>query len=263
MHTLLTLTLMHDRFVSPMYSNGPSTKETYHYYQAAASLQKQLVRPMPVAEQAALWVASALLSIIVFAQVEAENAEDIWPLQPNSTPKIDWVKIGRGKHEIYNVTSLLHDDPIFSALTVILHPETEFTLRTGLTLNQLPLPFIRLYNLSDTTTDETNHYRDAIVRLARVLDPLCHPVQVIMEFWGFTNMTAEFKTLLGNRDPRALLILAYWYMRASQLGLWWLRPRTFLEGRAICIYLERYHSDNADIQTLLQYPKAAFELLRP
>ncbi|KAK5050580.1 hypothetical protein LTR84_003862 [Exophiala bonariae] len=261
MHTLLTLTLMHDRFLSPVFSGGPSSRETYHCYQAAATLQKQLALPMQVAEQAGLWVASALLSIIVFAQVDGESAEDVWPLRPNSTPTIDWIKIGKGKREIFNITSLLHDDPFFSALTVILHPETEFTLRTGPNFKQLPLPFIRLYNLSDTDTDEINHYRDAIVRLARVLDPLCHPVQVIMEFWGFTNMTAEFKALLGCKDPRALLILAYWYMRASQLGVWWLRPRTYLEGRAICMYLDRYHSDDLDIRSLLQYPKAAFRLL--
>lgn len=262
MHTLLTLTLMHDRYLSPNHSNAPSAKEAYHCYQAAASLQKQLGHPLSVIEQAGLWVASALLSIIVFAQVDADNAEDVWPLQPNSIPNIDWIKLGRGKHDIYDAMTLLHDDPVFSTLTVMLHPQTEFPLRTGLAPSQLPLPFIRLYNLSDNDESDvrTDPYRDAITRLARILDPQCHPVQVIMEFWGFTHMTAEFKALLGDRDPRALLLLAYWYMRASQLGVWWLRPRTILEGRAICIFLERYYADNMDIQSLLRYPKAAFGL---
>lgn len=260
MHTLLTLTLMHDRYLSPNHSNEPSAKEAYHCYQAAASLQKQLGPPLQVAEQAGLWVASALLSIIVFAQLDANNVEDVWPLQGESTPNIDWIKIGRGKHDIYKVTTLLHHDPVFSTLTIMLHPEREFPLRTGLSPTQLPLPFIRLYNLSDNDEPDKppNPYRDAITRLARVLDPKCRPLQVILEFWGFTNMTLEFKALLGDRDPRALLVLAYWYMRASQLGVWWLRPRTFLEGRAICIFLERYYADDADLQSLVRYPKAAF-----
>lgn len=260
MHTILTLTLMHDRFLSPIHDDDPSPLEVYHCYRASESLQEQLVRPLHLGEQAALWVSTALLGIIVFAQLDADAAREVWPLQPNSTPNVDWVKIGQGKAGVYRLTTLLHDDPVFEALTVIHHPEKEFKLNTGLTLNQLPLPFIRLYNLGDSDVEEINPYRPAVTRLAKVLDPKCHPVQIIMAFWAFTNMAPEFKSLLEERDPRALLILAYWYMRVSQLGVWWLRPRTMLEGQAICTYLDHYYSEEADIQSLLQYPKAAFGL---
>jgi len=213
-----------------------------------------------LAEQAALWTATALLGIIVFAQLDTDTPHEIWPLGPCSTPKVDWVRIGQGKSEVYKMTTLIHDDPVFSPLTVIHNPEKEFKLCTGLTLGQLPLPFVRLYGLGNDASGEVNHYRPALVQLARVLDPKCPPVQVVMDFWGFTNMPSEFKALLDNRDPRALLILAYWYMRVNQLGVWWLRPRTVLEGRAICAYLEQHYSADPDLQSLLRFPKASFGL---
>lgn len=259
MHTLLTVTLMHDRFLSPKHNYERSAVEAYHCYRASTSLQEQLARSLGLAEQAALWTATALLGIIVFAQLDAGTPDEVWPLTPCSTPNVDWVRIGQGKSGVYKITTLLHDDPVFGPLTIIHNPEKEFKLTTGLTLGQLPLPFIRLYGLDDNI-GEVNHYRPALVRLARVLDPKCHPVQVVMDFWAFTNMSPEFKALLDDRDPRALLILAYWYMRVNQLGVWWLRPRTVLEGRAICAYLEQCHSGDPDLRSLLQFPKASFGL---
>ncbi|KEF52167.1 uncharacterized protein A1O9_11794 [Exophiala aquamarina CBS 119918] len=258
MHTILTVTLMHDRFLSPTRNYRRSAVEAYHCYRASTSLQEQLARPLGLAEQAALWTSTALLGIIVFAQLDADTPDEVWPLAPCSTPKVDWVRIGQGKSGVYQITPLLHEDPVFGPLTVIQNPEKEFKLTTGLTLGQLPRPFIRLYGLDDHGTDEFNLYRPALRRLARALDPKCHPVKVVMDFWGFTNMKPEFKALLDDRDPRALLILAYWYMRVNQLGVWWLRPRTVLEGRAICAYLEQYSSDDPDLRSLLQFPKASF-----
>ena len=65
-------------------------------------------------------------------------------------------------------------------------------------------------------------------------------------------MPQSFKVLLRRKDPRTLLLLMLWYQKAGR-AVWWIDMRSRIERQAICLYLRRYHSDNADIQELLPY----------
>lgn len=75
-----------------------------------------------------------------------------------------------------------------------------------------------------------------------------------MNFWSFvSNMRPEHKRLLERKDPRTLLLLAYWYAKVCQCQVWWLLRRAAFEYQAICIFLERYRGHEMDIRELLQH----------
>lgn len=69
-----------------------------------------------------------------------------------------------------------------------------------------------------------------------------------------SHMDDEFKTLLRGRDPRALLLVAYFYAKVWR-STWWMERRAVLECEAICLYLERNHADNKLLQEMLMVPK--------
>jgi hypothetical protein len=60
---------------------------------------------------------------------------------------------------------------------------------------------------------------------------------------------------LDDKDPKALLLVVYWYAKLYR-GQWWLRHRGLIEGQAICMYLDKYHGDDAKLQRMLEWPKA-------
>jgi hypothetical protein len=113
--------------------------------------------------------------------------------------------------------------------------------------------FIQLYEL-DTKPTGDNPYAAAIVSLCAVLDTQCTPWANLLFHTFCTCIENEFGSLVLNRDPRALLIMAYWYSKLCT-GLWWLRKRALIEGQATCVYLEKYYGHDIAIQDLLQIPK--------
>ena len=75
-------------------------------------------------------------------------------------------------------------------------------------------------------------------------------------------MRPDYKQMLIDKEPRALLLLAWWFAQVSKLDLWWLTRRSFLEGQAICVYLERHYPNDGDVERLLEYPRSLFAARR-
>ena len=263
MHVLLALTLMHDRHLSSNLDVEPSAMEAYHLTEASAIFQQQLSTRPRLDQQAALWTTSAMLGIIVFGQIEATAIDDVWPLKSNSVSDVDWMKIGRGKAEVFRLTEELRDDPTFKLLVFVQEAESIPSFPENFGFNFLPDDFVRLFGLDHPKLAQNNPYRPAIELLAKIMRPQCQLIEVILSFWSFTHVSPELKALLEDRDPLALLLLAYWYMRATSIKVWWLQRRTILEGQAICIYLERYHRNDPDVQAVLALPKMFFNILCP
>ena len=66
------------------------------------------------------------------------------------------------------------------------------------------------------------------------------------------RLSSEFTSLLLQKDPKALVILCYWFAKMRELKLWWIPLRASLECTAICMYLE--NSNHPRIVRLLEYP---------
>jgi hypothetical protein len=75
------------------------------------------------------------------------------------------------------------------------------------------------------------------------------------------HMDPKYKALLHQKDPKALLLLSWWYGKMCQYNVWWQSRRMVLEGQAICLYLER-ECEEEEIVGLLCYPKMMTGLIK-
>jgi hypothetical protein len=122
-------------------------------------------------------------------------------------------------------------------------------------LEALPFEVIELCAFDPTSNTHNNPYYGAASSLARSFNSDCI-MSTFLNFLFFTgDMPPDYALLLERKDPRALLLLAYWYAKVCQYQIWWIRPRVTIECQAICIYLERHYPHESRIQGLLQFPK--------
>jgi hypothetical protein len=187
-----------------------------------------------------------MLGVITFASIEIPTPEETWPLARSIGTEPEWLKMGHGKSTLLPLVKPDRPDSIFHALFSAL-PRIDFSLEN------VPLGFVELYNLDGPSAD-SSPYAIPVISIFAPLDMAC-PSSTIVLFYAFNSyMQDEFGRLVMNKDPRALLVMAYWYSKICT-GQWWLRKRALMEGRATCMYLERCCADSATIQGLLKAPR--------
>ncbi|KAK9258993.1 hypothetical protein V1519DRAFT_452976 [Lipomyces tetrasporus] len=245
MYFAQTLTSIHDRYLSPIPSRR--TIEEIHYWTKGVTLFNQkLSAPLPPADRDAIWAAATMLGVITFASIEVPMPEESWPLVPSMTTEPEWLKMGNGKSALWRLVKPDRPDSIFHTLFSAL-PTVEFSLEN------VPPGFMKLYKLDGLSAD-SSPYAIPIISIFAPRNMEC-PSSAIALFYVFNScMHNEFGLLVLNKDPRALLVMAYWYSKICT-GQWWLRRRALMEGRATCMYLERYCAHNVTIQDLLKVPR--------
>ena len=261
MHVVLTLTLMHNRYMSALPNTNQSTVEAFHWYQGTALFNSKLSKPIQPSERDAIWTTAALLGVIAISCIEAKTPEEAWPLKPPSSLDLDWLRMSDGKKEIWKIADPLRTDSVFQAVAPEDKKDFLLPYSTGFELEALPSEFIKLYGLDASSTTDNNPYHAAASILARLLNISCNH-STIVKFLSFINdIPPDYKRLLERKDPRALLLLAYWYAKVCQYQQWWIQRRAVLECQATCIYLERYHGHETNIQKLLQFPRMMCDLV--
>lgn len=255
MHGLLALTLMHDRSLSAAPNTNLSTTEAFHWYQGIALFNSKLASPIQASERDALYATAAFLGVIAFFYIEAKTPEEAWPLKPPSALDLDWLTLSDGKKEIGKITQPGGGKSVFETLRANDTIKLQLTSSTVPGLEALPSELIQLCGLGNTPIPDNNPYHAVASALAMSLHSDCQP-SIILSFLSFiSNILPEYKQLLKRKDPCALLLLAYWFAKMCQYPHWWIFRRAALEGQAICIYLQRYHGNEPDIQKLLQFPR--------
>ncbi len=253
MHAVLALTLMHDRHLSATPKEKLSNTEAFHWYQSIALFSSKLASPIESSERDPLWATAVFLGIMAVYYIEANTAEQAWPFKPSSSMDLNWLKMSQGKKEIWKITQPLRNESVFRPLVMdnmsfIPDPSTLLGLEV------LPPDLTKLCDLDASSTIDKSPYYATASALAQVLN-VDDKFLTIMNFLQFINfMRPDYRRLLELKDPRALLLLAYWYAKVCQTQQWWLWHRAALEGQAICIYLGRNYQHEADIQNLLQFP---------
>lgn len=258
MHAVLTLTLMHDRYLSAASNTKQSRTEAFHLSQGAALFNSKLSKPIQPSERAALWATAALLGTITFGHIEAKTPEEAWPLKPPSSSDLEWLRMSNGKKEIWKITQPLTAESVFQAQAPANTDDSLPPSSTVPELETLPPGFIKLYGLEAMSTPDHNPYHTAASALAHALK-IDSNYSAIMSFLSFiSNMPPDYKQLLERKDPLALLLLACWYAKVCQSRHWWIWRRAALECQAICMYLERFHRHETDIQQLVQLPRIMY-----
>ncbi|PWY69050.1 hypothetical protein BO70DRAFT_432548 [Aspergillus heteromorphus CBS 117.55] len=247
MHAIAALVLMHRRHSDTPPGTGLSLPESRHRYRALTGFNRKLSQPNRPEDTGAMVSTAAMLWFLIFCEIEAPTLEETWPLMRTPSSDPPWLQVNRGKAEVWRLMPSSPTDSIAARLAPVqLCPLSPVNMM-ALDIDTIPPEFVRLYRL-----DTTSPYHAVAIGVARAL---YHDQAVITTILGFvtfcSTMDDGFRRLLLARDPRALLLLACWYRQVRGLGVWWLTPRAWREGEAICVYLERQFSDNVDLQKIL------------
>jgi len=254
MHVIQTLTAIHDRYISGLAYSRSTISEVYHLSRAAALFNQKLNGPVQPDDRDALWATAALLGHIAFSSIEASTPEEAWPLTAPDPSDLEWIGISEHKVVIWNIANPLRYDSIFRSVVEDFKGNGSVCCEVSKSVFEgVPSSFITLYGLDDADA-VNNSYYDAVLVLAPLLAIECNRGTIVKFLHFVSPIKPGFKNLLRQKDPRALLLLAYWYAKVLH-SVWWLDRRATIECQAICIYLERYHEDETAIMELLQFPK--------
>ncbi|KAF2803320.1 uncharacterized protein BDZ99DRAFT_453585 [Mytilinidion resinicola] len=260
MHAVQTVTAIEDRH----YSNSPAKRsmiEAYHMSHTAAQFNKVLSKPLKESDRDAVWTTAILLGVSAFAYTDASVPAESWPLKPSDPDDLEWLRMTELKHAIYKLTDPLRYGSMFyqlrdEYLTSYLSTIPEYGIEG------IPETFVDLCELDASSSITSCPYFHSLHMLSQLLRTEYARVTFIKYLAFIMHMTPEYKRLLGLKDPRALVILAYWYGMVVD-AMWWLKRRARLECQAVCLYLEKYHSHDTKIMEMLRYPKVRCGLLYP
>ncbi|MCJ1284825.1 hypothetical protein MMC26_004162 [Xylographa opegraphella] len=262
MHAIQAATAIHDRFLYGSRHAPVTTTELYHLSQAAALFNRKLSAPVEPSERDALWITAILLGSTTFAQIEATKPEEAWPLAAPKPSDLEWLQISSCKEAVWVLTNPLRPDGIFHTLSNEYYKEYLAPAAISSGIEGIPLLFLQLCGLDTLSTAENSPYYSAVYIIATLLciesDRLTNARY--LSFIG--HMKPDFKRLVGQKDSRALLLMAYWYAMGIPLT-WWIRRRAEMECQATCLYLENYHADEPVIQVLLRFPRTKCGLEAP
>ena len=244
---------MHNRHLllesSPSWSSTAlATSEAFHWQKALGTFNKVLSAafqpsstPLTDTERIAIWGTSMILGALAFCHLDARTPEEAWPLAPASDLDLNWLRLSEGK------TIMMIMKLAAPLLTQAVMDTYHLPLIGDMDLRALPIEMVQLCNLcpeeeavdeGSSESESCNTYFQAAALLARILRSNDH-LSNLQTFWTFTmHMQPDFRRKLEEKDPPALLILAYWYAKVCQSRHWWLLRRARLEGLAICGYLE-------------------------
>ncbi|PKK41507.1 hypothetical protein CI102_13453, partial [Trichoderma harzianum] len=232
----------------------------FHWYHSTAILSHFLSLPSPEttlssSHRDALWICASTLGAASFASIRTQDPSAAWPLaDPNPAVDLDWLKMGHGKRAVWNITDPNRPDSVFHNLlnqTPMQNPIDPSVIVP----DSLPPLFYSVFELSATSSPETNPYHSACAIISALSVEPINDDTVILFLSFITQIDPSYRSLIEEKDPRALLLLLYWHSMVVPEKRWWLRRRCIVEGKAILMYLERYCADDGDIMELLQVPK--------
>jgi hypothetical protein len=249
---VLTVTLMHERYLGIGADAEQATAVSFHWSQGAALMNSKLSSTNDPSEKDALWACAGMFGLLAFSSFDSKTPEESWPL--NSSPlDLEWLKLCEGKKEIWKLVNPLREDSVFHSLIPNFFGKPSSC--SDPKLRKLPPELFKLCKLNDTTQQGNNPYLAPACFLAQTIDINCdsHNVSLFLNFFGI--MQNNYKGLLKQKDSCALLLLAYWYAKMCQYRQWWVWPRTVLECQSICRYLRLYHGDDDRVLKALSFPE--------
>lgn len=242
-----------------------SRKILSHWCHGTAQFKETLMQPLKSESRDALWASAALLGVIQFAAFEARTPEQAWPLRPDHASDLDWLKMSDGKRAVFAIADPLRADSVFQKTAIrhntLLCAMSEPDHYHKIDKVDMTRDFSDMFGLDPSTgsSPANNPYYKPAMLIARLLHITCDSTNIIDFLVFIMHVSPELKRLLDQKDAKALLLVAYWYAKLYRAH-WWCNRRGLTEGQAICLYLDRYHRNDAKLQRMLRWPKAEFGL---
>ena len=216
--------------------------------QCVALFNQKLSNPIKPQDRDPLWATALLLGVVTFASCDASRPEEAWPPRASDPSDLDWLRLVKGKSIIWDIADPLRKDSIFRPMAKEFAEIKSPLPRVG--TDGLSQSLVDLCALESSSTSDSSPYWTAAHVLTQLQNLSSNEITVPRMLSFFGHLQPSFKTLLRQKDPVALVLLALWYARAS-IKVWWIERRAQVEYEAIYLYLERYHSSNTNIRRLL------------
>lgn len=246
---------MHDRHLISSPPHPPSTAELAHFTRGTALFNMKLSGPLTPSEKDAIWAAATLLGSSTLAGDDALSPEQAWPLRKSSQSDLDWLRMYDGKREIWRIADPTRPNCCLRLLSQEVDMVHQKMSMAEPGLKQLPGELCRLLGPHGHINLQTNSYRFSANILNNLMAMKSSETSILAFLTFITLMEADFRQLLVDKDPYALILLAYWFAEFSQHHAWFVWRRSILECQAICLYLTRYHGDIDHLNTILEHPR--------
>lgn len=238
--------------------------ELAHFTRGTALFNTKLSGPLTPSEKDAIWAAATILGSSSLAGVDALSPEQAWPLRESSESDLDWLRMYDGKREIWRMTDPTRPDCCLRILSQEIETVCQKMSMTEPGLKRLPGELCRLLGLHAHGVDLlSNPYRFSANVLNNLMAMKISETSIIAFISFITLMQADFRQLVVDKDPYALILLAYWFAEFSQHHAWFVWRRSVLECQAICLYLARHHGDIDHLDAVLEHPRRICGLVSP
>ena len=252
MHALIAISTMHLRRLAPSYK--PDTlPETYHWQRTVDLFQKEIDEPIGLHNMDAVLSTSMLLAVLAFTY-DDHSVAGSWIFSPTQS-SANWLYVQGGLLGILIQCAAHLDQSIWIP---VLNDADDYK---GTFSNEdpgpegLPAAFVDLCEIDASSSGKNNPYHLPLRTLAPLLDiqPSAANYYKLVTIVG--RISGQYRDLVQQKDPRALLILSYWFGLMCGVDLWWVRTRVRTECVAICMFLEHHHDPR--IVKLLEFPAHA------
>ena len=264
MHATLAFAAAHLKHLLPFSANPTlhrqnALAESYHWQRASNLFRKELNSPLGLGDHNMdpILTASMLLGrqSFVLDEGEPDLLKSFVNVPPEDTASaLNWLTVQSGLKSL--LIAFRAHIPTSIWFPVLEDSDdshgTFFDERPG--AEDLPPDLAELCNITEWSTIANNPYH-APLRLLAPLLRIEAGVQTFVKLITFMGrMGVQFRGLLVEKDPPALLLLSYWLALMSRVEQWWIVGRARHECTAICNYLRR--QPDSRIWPLLHFPES-------
>jgi hypothetical protein len=260
MHAVMTMSCAHDRCMNDPGSSKPTVLETYHLNRSLAMFNQRLNMKITSADKDPIWATCGLMKGICLAHNYSSCPEEAWPLNSEGSSPFDWLALQDGTKAVWRLISPLDSGSVFNVVTKRILQAVSLPSSSSEGYERVHRLMTELFKLEESPHTSRNPYQYAVPIILSLLGTDCNEDTIFQFFHFSAELKSDLRHLLFMKDPRALLLLAYWYAMVST-GMWHMQRRATIECQSICIYLEKYHADDLILLELLQFPKTKAALL--
>jgi len=243
-HAVLALAATHQRFLRA--SEPSDSLVEQHLWKAITLFRSRLTTPLNSSTMDAVLLTSHVLSTQNFFLHRLEPSGS-W--SPKCSDGLRWLTLLSGwrtlllQHRSWLSTSMwaktVQQTPSSSRIML----QSTSRLEKGM-LDTIPIEWRIAFGISEEEEElNSNPYDKVLYDLAALVarEDRTRPLTHVMTF--AYRLDPKLLTLLHERDPSAICIIAIWLGCLCQVDLWWVARRARLECYAACEYLETCASD--------------------
>ncbi|KAF4339675.1 sterol regulatory element binding, partial [Fusarium beomiforme] len=229
MHVFAALALLHDQYLNPCQTSSHRTALAFHWYQATALFHRRLMAAGSMAdtsklsgsERDSLWTSGALLGAASMALLDAEDVYGVWPLKKSDSLDLDWLKMSDGKKVVWMIADPTRKESIFHPLLSEWDGMPDGS--KAIPPDTLPSIFYDVFDIGPSSTARDNPYHVAVSLLVQLLPRKINNNTAIQFLTFLTQLDPRYRKLLEEKDPKALVLLAWWYTKAAAHSSWWMQ----------------------------------------